>query len=227
MLCSYFYLKSASAKPLLPLVAKHNAQNTFILDSGAFSFMNGKTVTKKVMDQYVDDYIEFINANKINQFVEADIDALFGYEQALKYRKKIEAKTGKQTIPVWHKNRGIQAFKDMCEEYNYVALGGFAIKEIKPNQYGDAKKLVDYAKKKGVKVHGLGYTRSDLTDWNFYSVDSSSWTGGVRYGQAVKFEHNKIRTIKKKPGQGRAKGNEIAESNLKQWIKYQKYMDRK
>lgn len=223
-LCSFAYLKKDNQ--LMPLIEKTNQNNNFMLDSGAFSFMNGKQVSKKNMDYYVDEYIDFINAHNINLFIEADIDAVFGYDAALQYRKKIESNTGKQCIPVWHKSRGIQAWKDICEEYKYIALGGFVMKEIKPNEFDQAKKLVRYARKRGVKVHGLGYTRSNLESWPFYSVDSSSWSMGHRFGNAVQFKDGKIRSVPRNKHQ-RAKYTEIMENNLTEWIKYQHYIDGK
>ena len=226
LLSSFAYLKKKSQSDfIMPLVEKANQNNNFMLDSGAFSFMNGKQISKKDMDYYVDEYIDFINANNINLFIEADIDAVFGYDAALQYRKKIESSTGKQCIPVWHKSRGIQAWKDICEEYSYIAIGGFVIKEIKPNEFDQAKNLVRYARKRGVKVHGLGYTGNDLRSWPFYSIDSSTWSVGQRFGNAAQFKNGKIRQITKK--HQRAKIAEIVENNLTEWIKYQHYIDGK
>jgi len=221
-----FIKKKTYGDFIMPLIEKANQNNNFMLDSGAFSFMNGKQISKKDMDYYVDEYIDFINAHNINLFIEADIDAIFGYDAALQYRKKIESSTGKQCIPVWHKSRGIQAWKDTCEEYSYIAIGGFVMKEIKPSEFEQAKKLVRYARKRGVKVHGLGYTRSDLGSWPFYSVDSSSWGVGHRFGTAVQFKEGKIRSVPRKNNQ-RAKYIEIMENNLTEWIKYQHYIDGK
>ena len=66
-----------------------NKENNLILDSGAFTFMNGKKMNLDDMDKYCDAYINFIKKYHIKNYVELDIDALFGTEQAMKYRKKI------------------------------------------------------------------------------------------------------------------------------------------
>lgn len=40
----------------------------FLLDSGAFSYMNGKHITKSNMDKYVKKYISFINQYDVKYF---------------------------------------------------------------------------------------------------------------------------------------------------------------
>ncbi len=59
-------------------------------------------------------------------FFELDIDRIVGLEKVEEFRRRIESKTGKQSIPVWHSNRGWQYFVNMCKEYNYVSIGGIA-----------------------------------------------------------------------------------------------------
>lgn len=130
----------------------------FLLDSGAFSYINGKQITKSDMDNYVKKYICFIKKYDVKYFFEMDVDSIFGIEAVEQWRKQIEIQTGKKCIPVWHKQRGVEYWKKMCKEYDYIAIGGLVI-GAKKQEYPYYKKLIEYAAMRGVKVHGLGFTR--------------------------------------------------------------------
>lgn len=174
----------------IPLI--HEA-DMFLLDSGAFTFMGSKKGQKIDFDKYLDDYIEFINKYDVKYFFELDIDSVVGYPKVLEMRKKLERETGKKCIPVWHESRGVEEWKRLCEDYEYIAVGGFAIKDIKKSEFPMIKQLVKYARSKGVKVHGLGYTQQDVKEWGFYSADSSSYASGARFCRIGKFKNGKIK----------------------------------
>lgn len=194
----------------------------FLLDSGAFTFINNNK-GRVNFNEYVDKYIKFINEHDIKHFFELDIDAVLGYQEVLQIRKKIEQQTKKKCIPVWHRSRGKEDFKRMCQEYSYVALGGLAIKEIKPKEYDYLYWFTDYAHKNNCKIHGLGFTGQNAIKYNFDTVDSTSWLQARRFGELSKFDGEKMIRLKvdKKTKKGKP---EILEFNLKEWIKYQKYL---
>lgn len=83
----------------------------FMADSGAFTAMNAG---KKIDAKYIDDYIAWIKANDIKNFVEMDLDEIIGYDKTLEIRKYIEHETNALPIPVWHFERGEQGWKEMC-----------------------------------------------------------------------------------------------------------------
>lgn len=200
----------------------------FYLDSGAFTFLNREAGRCAVdWEKYLSRYISFINQHGIAHFMELDIDSVIGYSRVKEMRKRLEMETGKRCIPVWHRSRGLEEFKRMCEEYDLIAIGGFAIKTILPREYDYIKKLIRIADSYSTKVHGLGYSRNDLLRYGFYSTDSSSWILTVKYGGISYFENNTIRTVHSPEGyignQYRTRG----EISLKEWVKYQKYLDRK
>lgn len=206
-------------------------KDNFLLDSGAFSYMNGAKCTKEQLLVYLDKYINFINKYDIKYFFELDVDVIFGIEFVEKLRKKLEDGTKKRCIPVWHKSRGVEYWKKLCKEYDYVAIGGFAIKAIKQNEYGIIKKLVDYAYKNNIKVHGLGFTKTKILEkenWHFYSVDSSSWLSSASRGQRLQmFKKNCIVNMEYDKKKVKAKIGKMAEFNYVEWCKYQTYMDDK
>ena len=107
-----FFNGENKCKKALDFVGNEN----FLLDSGAFSYMNGAKITLEEMQKYVNRYIEFINKYDIKYFFEIDVDNIFGLKQVEKWRKQIEKETNKKCIPVWHKGRGVQYWKDMCEK---------------------------------------------------------------------------------------------------------------
>lgn len=106
-----------------------------------------------------------------------DIDpAGHSYDFVKKLRKTLTNASNK-IIPVWHKNRGIKDFKDMCKnpihKDRIIAITGFKDQDIKDNQYIN---FVKYAHLHGCKVHCLGMTRRKILDKvPFDYVDSSSW----------------------------------------------------
>ena len=111
-----------------------------------------------------------------------DVDNIIGYDKVLELRKILENVSNK-IIPVWHKNRGIEEFKKMCQDYSerVIAITGFKNEDIKDEQY---LMFLKYAKKYNCKVHCLGMTRKKVLDKvPFDYVDSSSWKQSGIYGR--------------------------------------------
>jgi len=207
-----------------------NKKDLFLLDSGAFTFMNnfkGKVDWK----EYIDKYVDFIIKNKVKNFFELDIDVIVGYEKVKEYTKYLEQKTGRKCIPVWHVKRGLDEWFRLTKEYDYVAIGGIVAKEIKSSQYDMFIPLLKIAKENNCKVHGLGFTNLKLMKkYHFYSVDSTSWKSGGRFGSIYEFKNNKMYQYKK-PDNKRAKSangwyDKIELQNMLAWSKLQEYADK-
>lgn len=200
----------------------------FLLDSGAFTFMSN---SKKSVnwDQYVERYANFINKNDIKNFFELDIDSLVGIKEVERLRNKLEKLTNKKCIPVWHKSRGLEYWKMMTKNYDYVAIGGIVTKEIKPQNYKYFIPMLKIAKENNCKVHGLGFTGVKyLHKYPFYSVDSTAWSSGWRFGTLYKFTGKGFKKIKYKGKRlKKEKGNEADAFNYTEWVKFQKYADKK
>lgn len=225
VLMSFFYVEKNMNEKIATIIAAKNKTDTFLLDSGAFTLFS--TGDKSVdFDAYLTRYINFINENDIKRFIELDIDSVVGYDKVLQMRKRLEKETGKKCIPVWHKSRGIQAYKEIVEDYDYICIGGLGNREIKKSEYPHIKKLVDYANAKHTKVHGLAFTRKDAYKYGFYSVDSTSWTGGTRFAQAHVFKNGRITSQGRGHGQ-RANAKAIQKHNFFEWLKFQEYVDKK
>ena len=207
-------------------------KNNFMLDSGAFTFMGNKKL-KIDWDKYTNDYCDFINEYKIELFFELDIYSVIGTKATERLTKLIEKKTNKQSIPVWHISLGIDYYKRMVEEYDYIAIGASGRNDSKWTRTNPEKlkALVLYAKGRGTKVHGLGYTViKQLKKIPFFSVDSTTWLNAGKYGE---YQHYSNGTIKKLQGCAIGKKSKREESikmthhNFEQWIKFQDYAEKK
>lgn len=197
----------------------------FMLDSGAFTFMTSHK-GKVDWNDYLRRYAEFINKNNVKLFYELDIDSIVGYEKVLEMRKWLELETGKKPIPVWHKSRGKEEFLKMCDEYDYVAIGGIVSKEITRQEYKYFPWFINEAHKRGAKVHGLGFTNLEgIQKYHFDSVDSTSWTTGNRFGAIYRFNGKTMEKFGKKEGQRLADSRAVAIHNFNEWVKFQRYAE--
>ncbi len=197
--CSYYYLRSKKWDKISDV-----ARNTksIIVDSGAHTFFsevdNGdpnsglsasmirkKTKTKASPDEYFDGYIKWLEIwkDKIDYFVELDIGELVGQKKVLLWRKMLEDKgLLHKCITVYHPR--IMTYRDYLEDIKnsksrYVALEGDRLhrKRLPYTQ------LIEPAYAEGVRVHGFAIVKPQIINSSpFYSVDSSSWSAGSRFG---------------------------------------------
>ena len=73
-------------------------------------------------------------------------------------------------------------FTDMVDESesHYIAMEGIR-KEQAPIPYG---KFIMYCYERGIRVHGFAQTNRKIVEkYPYFSVDSSSWKMGMRWGQ--------------------------------------------
>lgn len=180
-LMSYYYIQKRIE---LAEYVRDNSEE-ILIDSGAHSFQKGKKVN---WVEYTQQYAEFIKKfdrpNVIGYF-EMDVDNVIGYDKVLELRRMLETVSDK-IIPVWHKNRGIDEFKKMCQDYEgkIIAITGFKNEDIQDHQY---LMFLKYAKKYNCKVHCLGMTRKKILDEvPFDFVDSSSWVQNSIFGRIGK-----------------------------------------
>lgn len=217
ILTSYYYLRKK--KSFFEKIKK--IANEILIDSGAHSFQKG---TKVKWNEYTNEYANWIKENdcdKILGYFEMDIDNIIGYKGVLDLRKILEQKTNK-IIPVWHKNRGIQQYKEMCKEYKYIAITGFKNEDIKDNQY---LMFLKCAKKHKCQVHCLGMTRLNILNTTpFDSVDSSTWKQAGNFGEYRKFQNGKIKIFKQK---GKFTTEYLDRLNFYEFVKIQKYYKNK
>lgn len=177
-LMSYFYIKG---KTQLAEYIRDNSQE-ILIDSGAHSFQKGKKVDWVAYTQQYAEFIKKFDRDNVVGYFEMDVDNIIGYDKVLELRKILETVSDK-IIPVWHKNRGIDNYKQMCKDYagKVIAITGFKNEDIQDHQY---MMFLKYAKKYNCKVHCLGMTRRKILDEvPFDYCDSSSWVQSSIFGR--------------------------------------------
>jgi len=200
---SYFYEKTVNksfkADPLV-------GQRLSVVDSGAHTFFAAAssalgTPQKNKVDvksedpaDYVKRYIKWIQANydKASYFVELDIQDLVGYPTVEKWRR-------------WYKDAGIEdkiiwCFHECNEWKDYEAMV-----DTVPSRYMAVEgmrsgrpclpynRLIKYAYDRKCKVHGFALVKRKIVNrFPFYSVDSSTWNVGLKYGNIPIFDNGNI-----------------------------------
>ena len=222
---SYYYLRD---NELFMKIAQNFG--SFMLDSGAFTFMQGGHKGEINWNKYTEDYADFINRYDIKLFFELDIDKIVGLDKVEKLRERLESLTGKKPIPVWHETRNKNYYIDMCRNYPYVAVGGVA--QLKGKARQEKERIFPWmiytAHKNGAKIHGLGFTSiGKLKIYHFDSVDSTAWLYGNRGGYLYKFnpQTGLIDKINNDKANSRLKAREGAIHNFSEWAKFSIYAD--
>lgn len=127
-LMSFYYMKNKLK------LAKFIRDNTkeIMIDSGAHSFQKGKKVDWDLYTEQYADFIKHFDRENVIGYFEMDVDNIIGYDKVLELRAKLE-KVSNKIIPVWHKNRGLEEFKKMCQQYagKIIAITGFKNEDIK------------------------------------------------------------------------------------------------
>lgn len=206
----------------------------FILDSGVFSYLKGDKVRGERDNQnvdwekYVDEYANFVIQNKVKNYVEVDVDQMIGYDLVTKLTEKLEKKVGHKCMPVWHMNRGYDNWLKIVHDYDYVCFGAFLTDNLDQSKFPMIKQFLSDAKKSQCNVHGLGLTTDKwLHKLPFYSVDSSTWIAGCRYGYLHYFDKGYIKIQHKKPNQKFIDQERVMMNNINEWRKFAKYCEQK
>lgn len=253
MLGSFFYIRQLAKKDrefnaYIDYIHSDKCKS-FILDSGAFTLFtsqagvrrwNDLKAGKLSMDEYVEDmnvylqeYASFVKRHNIKYYIELDIDRIIGYDRVKKMTAALEKAVGWKSIPVFNNlYRNRQDLDEMLDNYDYIAIATFNSRKDK-SIFKNIRGITRYANSKGVKVHGLALTGKKITEEipEFYSIDSSSWQSGLRFGSIPVFDEktNSMKYIRPKKRMKELKveiRREIAAYSLEQWKKYQLYLDR-
>lgn len=154
----------------------------FFIDSGAFS-----SATQGVSID-IKEYIDFLHRFKPELY--AVLDDIKSPQKTWENQKIME-KEGLVPMPCFHMGEPIKWLERYIEEYDYIALGGMVMSQ---NIDGWLTKVWNtiWSKKPDLRVHGFGLTSQDMnTKFPFYSVDSSSYSGGVRFARIALWSEGK------------------------------------
>lgn len=188
-LFSYFYLKNNSAM-LRELKGREPGIN-ILTDSGGYS------ARKSGVDIDIEAYRDFLGDAKDVLTAAINLDVM-DLEQSAKNQEFLEEVF--PVLPVYHVKEWLEGHKEMyiemCKKYKYICLGGVAGVQIDHSNVltNFLRFCFKHAMEHKVKIHGLGMTNPELLKaYPFYSVDSTSWLSGGRYGQMLVWDDVKHR----------------------------------
>ena len=174
-------------------------RNFLLIDSGAYTFQK-KENNLDGLDKWIKVYIQFLKKNQDywNTYVEMDIDNRIGDKKVAEIRQYLWDEIGVPSMPVWHCehwenfNRTIRDWKEYCKnpDMKYLGLSGNTPLEYIPS-------LLNYAHKYKKQVHGFAFTSpTKVFQYDFDTVDSTSWMQLFRYGNITMFNGDIPRPIK-------------------------------
>ena len=181
-LLSYHYYKNTDLEKLAAALSASNTPVDIMADSGAFSaFTLGEVID-------INKYAEWVRYWSPLFTAYANLDVI-GDVQAT-YENQLELESmGLNPLPIFHTGEPWHYLDTYIEKYPYIMLGGMV-------PYSLQKQLLmpwliqcfKRADKKSL-FHGLGLTSwYALSSLPWYSVDSSSWAAGFRYGRVPIFD---------------------------------------
>lgn len=188
LLWSYVYARSYSMDQFLGDLPVPRLR--FFADSGAHS---ARTLG---LDLSVDDYATWIKQWHQWFTVYANLDVIWSPQATRANQHRLEEHHGLSPTPVFHTGEDFSVLQRYLDEgYTYIALGkllGNSVKHLRPWIAKCFRMAGDQA-----VFHGFGLTVWQLLrEFPFYSVDSSSWGAGVRYGTMRLFHRGRWVTVK-------------------------------
>lgn len=166
-----------------------------VIDSGAHSFFGFVNLSAtrhiRMKNRMPDPHVYFrgycdwliSETGRWDYFVELDLQELVGMETVEEWRKEYQRlDIARGCISVWHSSDGWPMWERMTaeSESRYIGIEGLR----KGRAALPYLKHIEYAYKRGCRVHGFAMVKRDcLNRYPFYSTDSSSWMAACRYGK--------------------------------------------
>ena len=199
-LMSYEYLRTKGVNQL----KKYHDMHLFI-DSGAYTYQVDPKYLEYTPEQWeeqIKEYLSWAERHKESIFgmAELDLQNLVGEEVVNEWRRKyfepFMLRTGVPVCFIYH-HEGIEVWEKMCQRYPYVGFSTVADDGTTYDLNG-FRQMLSIAEKHNSLVHGFGMTRTSLLpQLPFYTVDSTSWKSGFRYGQIAIWNGKKVQMFKR------------------------------
>lgn len=168
VLIAYPYLKP----DVIELLHENISDIRFVLDSGAF------TAWKSGNPIELDDYCKFVESLPFTPWRYFTLDKIGDPEGTIE-NYELMLKRGLRPLPIFTRGEDPSVIDRFYETSDVVGIGG--IVGTKGNK-GFVKGIMEHVGDR--KVHWLGFTNQRYVGYyNPYMCDSSSWSGGVRYGR--------------------------------------------
>lgn len=187
VLISYYYVSESS---LIKLVNKHfEVVSKIFIDSGGFSaFTQNEEIDIEAYCDWIKESDHLITAY-------ANLDVIGNQVRTRINQEKMESE-GLSPIPVFHVGSGMKELKRLCAKYPYIAIGGMVPYMKKPKEiYPFLCRVFEIASDN--KLHGFGCTNLEvLFNFPWYSVDSSTWIVGAKFGEVPIFDEREETIIR-------------------------------
>lgn len=205
ILLSYHYYRDVDLDALFEKYFTEPYPEVFA-DSGGFSAMTqGAHIDR-------DQYAAWLKRWGHRFSTYANLDVIRDPEATARNQAYLEDKHGLRPLPVFHGGTPYQVLDRLIEQYPYIALGGLV--GFSGVYMAHLVKCFRMAKERAV-FHGFGVTSwTALKALPWYSVDSSSWGQGFRFGQVPLFDERRGTWMKLQLG------------DRKLWQKHRRHVER-
>lgn len=178
ILASFHYFKKVDFDDLL---SNFKVRPMIFADSGAYS------AASQGVPVQVEEYAEWLHRWKHYFTVYSNLDVIRDPEGSDKNQRFLERK-GLEPIPVFHTGSDFSVLDALAKEYPYIALGGM-VGQSRPACLKWAATCMKRTLKQETRFHGFGMTSREVIEkLPWYSVDSSSWVSGAKFGNLTLFD---------------------------------------
>lgn len=200
ILLSYWYFKDTDLDAMLAKYFTEPYPDIFA-DSGAYSAMTqGGEVN-------ISEYAEWLKRYRHLFKVYANLDIIMNPEGTLRNQHWLEDR-GLSPLPAFHVREDWKWLEAYVEKYPYIALGVAGMQNRRKEIMAWLTRCFKIAGKQSV-FHGFGLTSWPvISNFPWYSVDSSSWGQGFRFGIVPVFDRFRGRFVK------------LSLGDRKNWAKY-------
>jgi hypothetical protein len=178
ILASYAYLRNDKAFTEMVLFLSEEGMINLLVDSGAFTaFRSNKPID-------LDKYIGFCKNidGKVWQYIMLDV--IQNHTLSIENLNKM-VDAGLKPMPVWTVTDSVDSLKNMFKINEHICVAGGVDQPVSKmiHRFRTACKEVP-----GIKIHGLGFVKiPEFYKLPLFSVDSSSYSAGQRFGTASVF----------------------------------------
>lgn len=196
ILVSYYYLRKWLKKHSVQEIAEEFGRFDFVfLDSGGFTLIQERKKNPGA-DLGVKDYAEdyYTELERVGHIFSgcAEVDVRSLGTEYMERKKEECLEKGIPIVPVLQPPE-FQPYVDLgwFEKYPYISVGSAL---HKPQFKGYLNAMYKTAMEHNVLLHGLGVTKADtMARSRFYSVDSTTWLNGSKYGETMIFQNGRVR----------------------------------
>jgi hypothetical protein len=175
-----------SKRDLANLLAQAGPDTRIFMDSGAFAaFTVGKPIKVADYTAWLKDWMPTAGITTY-----ANLDVIRDARGTLRNQRYME-RHGLRPLPVFHGGEDFKYLDAYCAEYDYIALGGLvgsSESQYMPFTRAAFRRQLEH----GTQFHGFGMMNIKLLkSFPWFSVDSSNWVSGERYGTCIVWDDGK------------------------------------